>query len=208
MFCAKCEEFSLYSWPGHEPKGASAKVEGEKLVFTLTGRELVRQAFRNPPHLVTFRTVFSHLPAGKPESWRSEETQTVIVNCRASDSTGYSRRRCKVPTNAQLATSGIDSTAPRRVRVVAVTYDGGSLVRNLDVRIRSEDRKEPVVTKSTGAQGYFLTMQPPRDSVTIDGLCAGATGDQRPVSGQLALYIAPGRDTTLQLVVDPRRCSR
>ena len=202
--CHSCDPSAVYADPGADKRNIFALVEGEKVVFIIRGRDAVRHVFPVIPEVVNFSTMVRHKPAGKQELPDIEESQSVVVNCRSSDSTGAARRRCNAPTNARFASPPIDSTAPRRVKVVALSYDGASLVRNLDVRIRSEDRKAPLVTRSTGAAGSFLVLQPPRDSVSIEAVCPARENRN---SGGLALYLAPGRDTTLQLIVDPRRCS-
>ena len=133
-----------------------------------------------------------------------EETQTVIVNCRSSDSSAALRRRCDASSGDQVQRP----PSARRVQVIALSYDGSSLMRNLDVRVRSEDRKVPTVVKSTGRTGKLSTVQTAPDSVTFEALCATNRGSQRKVGGRMSMYIAPGADTTLQLLVDPRACGR
>jgi hypothetical protein len=130
----------------------------------------------------------------------------VFVNCRSSDSTAASRHRCEVPSESQRRAQL--SGSPRRVRVVAISYDGASLARNLDVRIRREDGKKPVSVRSTGSAGEFVLLHPASDSVTLEAVCRDTGRSQRTISGLLGLYVAPGPDTTVQLVVRPERCTR
>ncbi|MFL5631690.1 MAG: hypothetical protein ACJ77T_10575 [Gemmatimonadaceae bacterium] len=205
--CRHCHESLMFVDPKTDHAKVRATVEAGRIVFRVSGRDAVGRLFSTPPRAVTFSTMVRHTPAGKGESSSVYESQAVIVNCRASDSTGASRRRCDLPTPALPAPLRADSISPRRLKIVALSYDGGSLMRNLDVRIRSEDLKAPESTGSTGSAGNLSTLLVARDSLTIQALCPNGASTQRRVSGEMALYLAAGRDTTVQLLVDPRRCA-
>ena len=206
--CHTCDPSAVYAERKFDAKNIFARVDSGRIEFILRGRDAVRHLFPSVPAVVSFSTLVRHKPNGKPPYTDITESQTVLVNCRSSDSTAYTRRHCLAPDNAIVASPKFDSIGPRRVRIVALSYDGELLMRNLDVRILSADRKDSVVTKSTGAGGFFFHVQQPPDSIAVQALCPRAGGVGPAVSGELALYIAPGRDTTLQLLVDPRRCSR
>ena len=204
--CQTCDEPAVYADPREDHQSVTARIDTGRIVFSLRGRRVVNSVFPKVPKSVTFFRMVRHTPAGKPTSLEIEESQSVVVNCRSSDSTAASRRRCDLPTNPQDTTLKIDSTAPRRLKVVALSYDGASLMRNLDVRVLSEDLRNSTVSASTGQSGDFSVLQAPRDSIAIEALCPGNRRDQTDTSGKLALYLAPGRDTTVQLLVDERRC--
>jgi hypothetical protein len=205
--CGSCDQPAVFANPKTDHKNVIARVESGRITFVVRGRDAVRNVFPRVPRAVSFSTMVRHTPSGKNTSSDIEESQRVVVNCHSSDSTGASRRRCDAPTNSRFATPAIGSTADRQVEVVAISYDGASLMRNLDVRVRSEDRKTPPVTLSTGQSGHFSILQPSPDSVAIEAVCPSNTRRQSNISGRLSLYLAPGRDTTLQLLVDQRRCS-
>jgi hypothetical protein len=218
--CRSCDGGAYYAAPNVDHQNIYAHVDSGRIVFTVRGRKAVNYVLQKAPSAVTFSsTVLYKTPVGEHISYGQTESQAVLVNCRTSNSTGASRRRCDAPDNPRRATLRADSTAwrnptvqidsfaPRKIKVVALTYDGASLVRNLDVRIRSEDLKKPTVSKSTGPTGSFWALQAPRDSITIESLCPKKDRSQPAISGALALYLAAGRDTTVQLIVDPRRCT-
>jgi hypothetical protein len=202
--CRTCDEPAVFEDERTDHSRVLANVEDGRIVFTVHGRDAVRKIFPRIPSTVTFRTLVRHTPEGKHSSSDIEQSQTVVVNCHSSDSTGFSRRRCLAPPPERQVSPPVDSTSPRRVKIVGLSYDGASLARNLDVRITSEDRKTPRVIANTGSAGNFSMLWQPRDSLRIEAICPRG---QTAVGGQLALYLAPGRDTTLQLVVDPRRCA-
>jgi len=201
--CTTCD-MAVFSDPRKDPKNVYATVERGRLVFRVRGREAVRRIFPTPPMTVTFSTRARQVAMREYGPGDIEETQTVIVNCRSSDSSAALRRRCDASSGDQVQRP----PSARRVQVIALSYDGSSLMRNLDVRVRSEDRKVPTVVKSTGGIGKLSTVQTAPDSVTFEALCATKRGSQRKVGGRMSMYIAPGADTTLQLLVDPRACGR
>lgn len=204
--CWTCDQNLVVADPGIDRTNVFARVVDDRIVFRVRGRKAVEQIFPSPPKIVTFETMVRHKPIGKRELDPVIASQAVVVNCRSSDSTGASRRRCDAPTKASLATPRLDSTSPRRVKVVAITSDGGTLLRNQEISIRSEDLKLPPIVKSTGSTGVMSLLQQPRDSVSLAALCPGSRS--RWVSGRLALYLAAGRDTSVQVIVDRRRCSQ
>jgi len=206
--CRTCDQPAVFADPETDHDRVIARVDSGRITFVVSGSRVVREIFPKVPAVMTFSTMVRHTPSGKHTSTEFEESQAVMVNCRTSDSTGASRRRCNAPTNSRFATPAIDSTAPRRVEIVAINYDGASLVHELEIRIRSNDRKSPSVTRSTGQRGHFSIQQPSPDSLEIEAVCPNGTGRQTATSGKLALYLAPGRDTTVQLQVDQRRCGR
>ena len=205
--CHSCDQPAVFPDQSFDTTKVRAHIDGGRLVFTVRGREAINEIFPHIPRVVTFRTTVRHKPNGKSELADIDRVQTVLVHCRISDSTGATRRRCNAPTNARLAPDAVDSTAPRRVKVVAIAYDGASLARNRDVRIKSEDLKLPPVIKSTGSSGAFRVLRPSRDSLTFEALCPARSNGPSDVSGEVALYLAAGRDTTVQVIVDERRCS-
>jgi hypothetical protein len=82
-------------------------------------------------------------------------------------------------------------------------------MRNLDVRIQSEDKSKSSEVRSTGSAGSFFLLHPPSDSVTLEALCPDARrGERRGISGRFGLYVARGADTTVQMIVDPRLCAQ
>jgi hypothetical protein len=205
--CGSCDQPAVLADPDTDHRNVFARVENGRIVFIIHGRGAVSRVFPKAPKAVTFWTMVRHEPASKHTVPNIEESQSVVVNCRSSDSTGASRRRCDAPANAASTAPPIDPTAPRRVHVVALSYDGAWLMRNLDVQIRSEDLRTGQIVRSTGPTGRFSILQAARDSVAFEALCPSDRGDRTKVSGKLALYLAAGRDTTLQLLVDQRRCS-
>jgi hypothetical protein len=205
--CVTCDG-AWFGDPDTDHKNVFANVENGQVVFRVRGKEAVRRIFPTIPHTVTFETRVRQVAMPEHGPGDNEESQTVRVNCSNSDSSAASRRRCDVPPNAQAARQTADSTAMRRLQVVVLSYDGASLMRNLDVRIRSEDKKAPSVTRSTGPLGKFSILQSPPDSVTLEVLCPENRRRTHGVSASTSFYLAPGRDTTLQLLVDPQSCSR
>ena len=206
--CTTCEPPAMFANPANDRKNVFATVEDDHLVFTVRGREAVRRIFSTIPTTVNFEKRVRQVAMREYGPGDIEESQKVFVNCRSSDSTAASRRRCDVPSESQRRAQLAGSTAPRRLRVVAITYDGASLARNLDVRIRSEDGRRPVAVRSTGSAGEFVLLHPASDSVTLEALCKNSGRRQRTSGGQLGLYVAPGADTTVQLLVYPDRCAR
>jgi hypothetical protein len=206
--CTTCDQPAVFADPDVDRQNVFASVENDKLVFTVRGRDAVRSLFPVIPTAVRFETRVTHEAMREYGPGDIEEAQTVFVNCRSSDSTAASRRRCDVPSESQRRQQAADSIAPRRMRVVALSYDGASLMRNLDVRVRSIDRKKNSVMRSTGPTAAFLLLQPPSDSVTLEALCPNGGRGKRAISGLLGLYVAPGADTTVQLLVYPDRCAR
>ena len=206
--CRTCDQPAVFADPETDHDRVIARVDSGRITFVVSGSRVVREIFPKVPAVMTFSTMVRHTPSGKHTSPEFEESQAVMVNCRSSDSTGASRRRCNASTNSRFTTPAIDSTAPRRVEIVAINYDGASLVHELEIRIRSRDRKSPSVTRSTGQRGHFSIQQPSPDSLEIEAVCPNGTGRQTATSGKLALYLAPGRDTTVQLQIDQRRCGR
>jgi hypothetical protein len=206
IHCTTCDAPAMYSNPSTVRRNVFASAENDHLVFTVRGREAVRQLFPMIPSTVEFEMRVRQVVTREYGPGDLVEGQNVLVNCRSSDSTAASRHRCDVPSESQRRAqlAGL----PRRVRVVAITYDGASLARNLDVRIRSEDKKKPVVVRSTGSAGEFVLLHPASDSVTLEAVCRESGQRQRTISGLLGLYVAPGPDTTVQLVVRPQRCAR
>jgi len=183
--------------PQTDRRNVFAAVENGKLVFVVRGRDAVRRTFPTRPGTIRFE-----VPSF--DKTKLDLIQAVVVNCRSSGSTAASRRMCDAASGAQIHRQ----PSARRVHVVALSYDGASLMRHLDVRVRSEDRKVPLVVKSTAGIGKLSTVQTAPDSVTFEALCATKRGSQRKVGGRMSMYIAPGADTTLQLLVDPRACGR
>jgi hypothetical protein len=208
IHCTTCDVPAMFSNPSTVRKNVFASAENDHLVFTVRGREAVRQLFPTIPTTVKFEKRVRQVAMREYGPGDIEEGQNVLVNCRSSDSTAASRHRCDVPSGSHRGQQIAGSTAPRRMRVLAISYDGASLVRNLDVRIRSEDRKKPVVVRSTGAAGEFVLLHPASDSVTLEAVCKNTGRRERPISGLLGLYVAPGTDTTVQLLVHPDRCPR
>jgi hypothetical protein len=205
--CVTCDG-AVFADPKTDHKKVFAAVENGQLVFTIRGREAVRRIFPTIPRRVTFEATVRHVVNREYGPGDAGGSQTVVVNCHNSDSSAASRRRCDVTSKPQAGIQTIDSTSPRRVQVVVLRYDGASLMRNQDVRIRSEDRKTASVMRSTGSLGRFSLLQQPFDSVTFEALCPDGRRNARPISGRSSLYLAAGSDTTLQLIVDPRLCSR
>ena len=208
IHCTTCHAPAMFANPHVDRKNVFAGVDNDHLVFTVRGREAVRKLFPTIPRTVVFEKRVRQVVTREYGPGDTEESQNVFVNCRSSDSTAESRHRCDVPSESQRRHQAANGTAPRRMRVVAISYDGASLVRNLDVRIRSEDAKKPVAVRSTGRAGEFVLLHPAPDSVTLESVCRNNGRRQRAISGLLGLYLAPGPDTTVQLVVHPERCAR
>ena len=206
IHCRTCDQPAMFSKRDTDRKNVFASVDNDHLVFTARGREAVKQLFPTIPTFVTFDKSVRQVAMREYGPGDIEESQNVFVNCRSSDSTAASRHRCEVPSESQRRAQL--SGSPRRVRVVAISYDGASLARNLDVRIRREDGKKPVSVRSTGSAGEFVLLHPASDSVTLEAVCRDTGRSQRTISGLLGLYVAPGPDTTVQLVVRPERCTR
>lgn len=204
--CVTCDG-AWFADPETDHKNVFANVENDQVVFRIRGKEAVQRIFPAIPRTVTFETRVRHVALPEYGPGDNEESQTVVVNCTNSDLSAASRRRCDVTRKAQASRQRADSTT-RRVEVVVLSYDGASLMRNLNVRIRSEDKKIPAVTRSTGPLGKFSIMQSPPDSVTVEVLCPENRHGAHAVSGRTSFYLAPGSDTTLQLLVDPRSCSQ
>jgi hypothetical protein len=196
----------MFADPETDRKNVFANVEDGRLVFTVRGRKAVKEIFPVVPSAVRFETTVRQVPMREYGPGDIGEAQNVFVNCHSSDSTAATRRRCDVPSESLRRAQVERPATPRQVRVVAVTYDGSTIMRNLDVRVRSEDLKTPLLIQSTGSTGTFSLARLPNDSVAFEGLCAPNPQGERKVSGSLALFIPPGNDTTVQLLVDPRRC--
>jgi hypothetical protein len=206
--CVTCHEAAVFRDPDTDHRNVFASVEDGRLVFTVRGREAVKHIFPVIPATVLFEAVVRQIALREYGPGDTQESQRVFVNCRNSDSSAAARRRCNVPAKTQKLLRGTDPSAPRRIHVVVLSYDGASLMRNLDVRIQSEDKREGSEVRSTGSAGSFLLLHPASDSVTLEALCPDTHRAQRTISGRFGLYVAPGADTTVQMLVDPQLCSR
>jgi hypothetical protein len=205
--CVTCDG-AIFADPETDHKNVFASVEYGRLVFTVRGREAVKRVFPVIPSTVRFETRVRQIPLREYGPGDIQESQMVFVNCRNSDSSAAARRRCDVPPKTQKRAQGADSGAPRRIHVVVLSYDGASLMRGLDVQVQSEDKGKIAATRSTGSAGSFVLLHPPSDSVTLEALCPDTHRAQRTISGRFGLYVGPGADTTVQMLVDPRLCSR
>jgi hypothetical protein len=206
--CVTCDG-AVFADPGTDHMNVFARAEDGRLVFTVHGRKAVKRIFPAIPTTVSFESRVRQIPLREYGPGDNQESQRVFVNCRNSDSSAASRRRCDVPPKIPKPPQGVDSAAPRRIHVVVLSYDGASLMRNLDVRIQSEDKSKSSEVRSTGSAGSFFLLHPPSDSVTLEALCPDARrGERRGISGRFGLYVARGADTTVQMIVDPRLCAQ
>jgi hypothetical protein len=205
--CVTCDG-AVFADPKTDHKNVFASVEDGRLVFTVRGRKAVKRIFPVIPATVSFESRVRQIPLREYGPGDNQESQRVFVNCRNSDSSAASRRRCDVPAKTPKARQGVDSAAPRHIHVVVLSYDGASLMRNLDVRIQSEDKRKSSEVRSTGSAGSFFLLHASSDSVTLEALCPDTRLGERTISGRFGLYVAPGADSTVQMMVDPRLCSR
>src|SRR6267143_3221904 len=168
--CVTCDG-AVFADPGTDHKNVFASAEDGRLVFTVRGRNAVKRIFPVIPPTVSFESRVRQIPLREYGPGDNQESQRVFVNCRNSDSSAAARRRCDVPTKTQKPPQGVDSAAHRHIHVVVLSYDGASLMRNLDVRIESEDKRKSSEVRSTGSAGSFFLLHPPSDSVTLEALC-------------------------------------
>ena len=86
--CHTCDPSAVFDDPKTDHRKVFAQVEGDKIVFTIRGRDAVRRIFPTIPAIVSFSTLVRHKPVGKSELPDIQTSQSVMVNCRSSDSTG------------------------------------------------------------------------------------------------------------------------
>jgi hypothetical protein len=103
--CGSCDQPAVLADPDTDHRNVFARVENGRIVFIIHGRGAVSRVFPKAPKAVTFWTMVRHEPASKHTVPNIEESQSVVVNCRSSDSTGASRRRCDALTSSPSVTT-------------------------------------------------------------------------------------------------------
>jgi hypothetical protein len=204
--CTSCD-MAVYLDPERDTTKVFATVEGGRLVFNVRGREAVRRIFSTIPDTVTFvRTVRqTPLPQYGPDD--TENSQTVLVNCQSTLSSGR-RRTCIVAPKKRApdTDSAAAENTPREVYVDVLRFSDASLVRNIEVIIKTPDNKVWAVM-SSGQVGGFWMRQPPLGPLLLLATCPHGTPTRSTVSGTLFLGITPHLDSTAHLMTDQTLCS-
>jgi hypothetical protein len=183
-----------------------ATVEGGRLVFNIHGRDAVRRIFSKTPDVVTFvRTVRQTPREHGPGD--TENSQTILVNCHSAATEGR-RSACIVPPKKKPPDpdSAAAANTPREVYVQVLRFSDASLVRNIEVMIKTPDNKVWAVM-STGQVGGFWMRQPPLGPLLLLAKCPRGSPTRTTISGTLFLGIAPHLDSTVHLMTDLTLCS-
>jgi hypothetical protein len=205
--CTTCD-MAVYTDPERDSTKVFATVEGGRLVFNIRGREAVHRIFPSIPDTVTFSKTVRQTPLRDYGPGDTEESQTVLVNCR-NTSAGGRRRSCVVVPKVQMRLPDADSAAaenaPRQVYVVVLRFSDAELVRNIDVTIKKPSGKVWAVM-STGSLGAFSMRQPPLGPILLVARCPRGSLTRTFISGTLFLNVRPSFDSTVHLMTDQRPC--